>query len=173
MDIIENQDAWIAEFESNWLKHYNETGETNWKLYNIPRNKEIPAGKGINLSESRLVLISSAGLYHKETQEPYDAENDLGDYTIRLFSADTPWEELAIAHTHYDHTDVNKDPQVLLPIAHLKDLVNEGVIGELASEVVSFMGYQPDASSVANETVPAVIEAVKAIKADGALLVPS
>ena len=173
MDIIENRAEWQAEFDAGWLKHYHETGETNWKLYNLPRNKIAPSGKALDLTQSRLVLISSAGTYLKEAQEPFDDLNDLGDYTIRTYPIETQWEALAIAHTHYDHTAVNTDHQVLLPFEHLHNMVANGQIGELAPEVISFMGYQPIATNVVDETIPAIVEAVKAQNAHGALLVPA
>ena len=173
MDILEDRDAWYHEFEQNWLKRFNETGETHWKIYNHPRNQTAPEGKAIDLSNSRLVLITSAGGYLKDSQEPYDAENLLGDYSIRTFPRDTPLDQLAFAHTHYDHTAVNEDTQVLVPLRHLENLVEEGVIGELAPTVISFMGYQPNVIRVIDETIPVIQDVVRREQAHGALLVPS
>ena len=170
---MEDLAGWEAEFEANWLAHYKKTGETFFKIYNRPRNELAPSGPGIDLSRSRLALISSAGGYLRHEQEPFDAENDLGDYTIRLFPASTSFEDIAYAHTHYDHTAVNTDPQVLLPLRHLTDMVAEGVIGELAPSVISFMGYQPDVRRVVEEMIPAIIDVAKAEEIDAALLVPS
>ncbi|HRW10177.1 MAG TPA: glycine/sarcosine/betaine reductase selenoprotein B family protein, partial [Caldilineaceae bacterium] len=141
--------------------------------YKLPNNKVAPAGKGVDLSHSRLVLISSAGGYLPATQDPYDAENDLGDYTIRRFPITTPPEQIAFAHTHYDHAAVNADQQVLLPLGHLQDLVLEGKIGALAPDLISFMGYQPDAGRVVDETIPAIVAAAKEMAVQAALLVPS
>lgn len=62
------------------------------------------------MRRSRLVLISSAGGYLPAGQEPFDAANPLGDYTIRLVPSATPLAEIAYAHDHYDHTAVNTDP---------------------------------------------------------------
>jgi len=173
MDIIENHDAWVETYTDNWLAHYEKTGEVNWKLYNRPDNKTAPSGKAIALSESKLILISSAGSYIKESQEAYDAENDLGDYTIRLIPSDINFDKLAYAHTHYDHTAVNMDPQVLIPLGHLRDLVAAREIGSLTDNYISFMGYQPNAAQVVEETIPAIIEIAKAEGATAALLVPS
>ncbi len=173
MEILENYDEWVQTYRENWLCHYQETGEIDWSLYNRPDHKQAPAGKGVNLAESRLLLISSAGAYLPASQQPFDAEHDLGDYTIRAIPVTTPPAEIAFAHTHYDHTAVNSDQQVLLPLDHLHDLVREGVVGALTTELISFMGYQPDASRVADETTPAIVEAAQALHAEAALLVPS
>ncbi|MEZ4863283.1 MAG: glycine/sarcosine/betaine reductase selenoprotein B family protein [Caldilineaceae bacterium] len=173
MEVIENRAEWQRRFVEGWLHHYQTTGEIKWDLYNRPDNKTAPAGKGVVLHQSRLVLISSAGGYWAPQQAAFDAENDLGDYTIRTFPVSTPPEQIAFAHTHYDHTAVNDDQQVLLPLGHLQDLVSEGAIGELAPQVISFMGYQPDAGQVVDTTIPAILTATKEMNATAALLVPS
>ena len=173
MDILEDRDGWNHEFEQNWLKHFTETGETNWKAYNPPRNQTAPDGKAIDLRNSRLILISTAGGYLKDSQDPFDASNLLGDYSIRTFPSSTPLDQLAFAHEHYDHTAVNDDTQVLVPLRHLESLVNEGVIGEISSNVISVMGYQPNVIHVLDDLIPAIKDVVKKEQAQGALLVPS
>lgn len=173
MEILEDRNAWYETYKNGWLAHYQETNETNFKIYNRPSNENVEGLPGLDLSKSRLILITSAGSYLKDSQEPYDAAHDLGDYSIRTYPTTTAFDALAYAHTHYDHTAVNQDPQVLVPLRHLEDLVSEGVIGELATEVISYMGYQPDVLRTIDETTPAVIEAAKKMAAHAALLVPS
>ena len=173
MDILEDRDAWYSAYQEGWLRHYQETGETKWDLYKLPNNQVAPKGKAIDLAQSRLLLVSSAGGYLPATQPPFDAENALGDYTIRRFAMTTAPEQIVFVHTHYDHTAVNEDQQVLLPLGHLHDLLREGAIGELTPDLISFMGYQPDAVRVVDETIPAIVAAAKAMGAQAALLVPS
>lgn len=173
MEIVENLDQWSAEFEQNWLRHYRETGETHWKIYNRAKNRNAPGRPGIDLSQSRLVLISSAGGYLAGSQEPFDAPNLLGDYSVRPFPVGTPFNQIAYAHEHYDHTAVDADPQVLLPLRHLEAMVAEGVIGGLHPDVISFHGYQPDVRRIVHEFIPAVMAHVEAGKIEGALLVPA
>jgi hypothetical protein len=174
MDILENLEQWQTEYEQGWLAHYRETGEMDWKRYNRPKNGTAPAGPGVDLAGSRLALISSAGGYLRESQEPFSTDRaDLGDYTIRQFPSSTPLEALAFAHVAYDHTAVNEDPQVLVPLRHLEDLVSEGVIGELAPSVISFCGWLPDVVRTVNELIPTIVEVAKAEAIDAALLVPA
>jgi len=54
---------------------------------------------------------------------------------------------------HHDHTAVYADPQVLLPFHHLAAMRDEGMIGALTPNAVSFMGYQPDAGRVLDELI--------------------
>ncbi|PJF39408.1 MAG: hypothetical protein D6737_04665 [Chloroflexi bacterium] len=173
MEILENRDAWRAEFEAGWLAHLKATGEQDWPNYNRPKNTTAPSGKAIKLSESKIVLIPTAGSYLPDVHEPFDDQDPLGDYSIRLYPTSTPLDALAYSHPKYNHEAVEKDPQVLIPLRHLEDMVNEGIIGGLAEHVVSVMGYQPDVSRTLDETIPAVIEAVKKEDVQGALLVPA
>ncbi|MCU0482189.1 MAG: glycine/betaine/sarcosine/D-proline family reductase selenoprotein B [Anaerolineae bacterium] len=173
MDILENREAWYDHFRQNWLAHYEATGETNFKIYQHPKNEYAPSGKGVDLSKSKLILITSAGGYLKSSQIPFDAPNPLGDYSLRTFPFNTPFTEIDFAHDHYDHTAVNADPQVLLPLRHLEDLVTEGVIGGLHHTVISYSGYLPISARTVDELFPQVLKLVNESGAQAALLVPS
>lgn len=173
MEILEGRRDWEATFRTGWLAYYGRTGTTDFKLYNRPKNSTAPGGPGVELSRSRLVLVSTAGGYLPATQPAFDAANLLGDYTIRLIPTDTPLSDITYAHDHYDQTAVTADPQVLLPLGHLAEMVAAGQIGGLASNVISFMGYQPDVGRVLDELIPAIRTAVQAEGAQAALLVPS
>jgi hypothetical protein len=61
----------------------------------------------------------------------------------------------------------------LVPLRHLEDLVTEGVIGEMAPSVMSFMGYQPDVTRVIDELIPPILEVAQAEEVQAALLVPA
>ena len=173
MEILENREEWFKTYRDGFLAHYQATGQDEWKLYKRPTNTTAPAGPGVDLSESRLALITTAGSYLRAEQEPFDAANMLGDYTLRTFPSSTPFDALAIAHDHYDRAAVEQDPQVLVPLRHLEDLVVEGVIGEMAPSVMSFMGYQPDVTRVIDELIPPILEVAQAEEVQAALLVPA
>ena len=173
MEVLERRGQWQASFRAGWLAHYRQTGEVDWGRYNRANNKNKIAGAGIDLSSSRLLLVSSAGGYLSKGQRPFDAGNPLGDYEIRVFPSSTPLDALAFAHEHYDHAAVDLDPQVLVPLRHLGDLVDEGVIGELSPSVVSYMGYQPDLTRVVDETSSAILQVTQAERVHAVLLVPA
>ncbi|MEM7348646.1 MAG: glycine/sarcosine/betaine reductase selenoprotein B family protein [Chloroflexota bacterium] len=175
MEILEDVAQWQAEYKQNWLAHYKETGDMDWRnRYNRPKNKTAPSGSGIDLSQSRLMLISSAGGYLPESQTPFNTNKpDLGDYTLRQFPSSTSFSDIAYSHGFYDHSAVDEDPQVLLPLRHLETLADEGVIGEMASSVVSFCGWLPDVVRTIDELIPAIVAAAKAEEVDAALLVPA
>lgn len=172
MSILDNDRSWKEDFQKGWLARFQQTGKFYWDAYVRPKNQTAIAGPGVDLTTSRLMLISSAGGYLPDSQQAFDAGNPLGDYTVRVFAAETPYEKLAYAHEHYDHTAVNSDPQVLLPMGHLQEMVAEGRIGSL-TPVVSFMGYQPDVARLLDETFPAILKIAQDEKAQAAILVPS
>jgi hypothetical protein len=118
------------------------------------------------------MFITSAGVFLKDNQQPFDGSNQIGDYTLRTFPSSTPFNSLRFVHEHYDHEMVDQDPQVALPLQHLQDFVSEGCLGELDSRVVSFMGYQPDSARVVDELIPEILSVVETEKPDAALLAP-
>lgn len=172
MNILDDVQQWQNEFNKGWLAHFQRTGKPNWKIYNRPENQTLVTGAGIDLKSSRLMLISSAGAYLPEIQQPFDAGNPLGDYSIRVLPSDIPFSTLAYAHEHYDNSAVNADPQVLLPLNYLREMVSEGQVGAL-SDVASFMGYQPDVSQVLDQTIPSILKFAEDAVVDAALLVPA
>ena len=172
-EILEDLAGWQRDFEEGWLKEYQDSGVMNWKKYKRPTNNKAPSGNAIKLSESQIGLISSGGFYISASQEPFDAENDLGDYSLRKIPWETPFEDISIAHTHYDHTAVNQDSEILWPVGHLSALAKEGAIGSVASHAFSFSGYLPMAHRTVRELIPEVVAAAKEEGLDAAFLVPS
>ncbi|MEM7335341.1 MAG: glycine/sarcosine/betaine reductase selenoprotein B family protein [Chloroflexota bacterium] len=172
-DILEDLAGWQSEFEAGWYKEYQDTGVMNWKKYKRPTNQNAPSGKAVKLSNSKVGLISSGGFYLPDSQPPFDAENDLGDYTLRKIPWHTSFDDIAIAHTHYDHTAVNQDSEILWPVGHLAAFVEEGIIGSVAEHAFSFSGYLPMAHRTVNELIPEVVATAKTEGLDAAFLVPA
>ena len=172
LSIMEEPLEWLRAFQDNWLAHLEKSGETNWSVYTYVSNKLTPSGKAIQLRKSRLLLISSAGAYIPEEQNPFDEFNPLGDYSVRLIPTDIDLDRLDFSHAHMDQSAVRLDPQTLLPLTHLKNMVAEGKLGGLASVFISFNGYHPHAIRVVKELIPNILRTAKKEGVDGALLVP-
>jgi hypothetical protein len=172
MDDLEDIDQWEKEFTENRRGHYLSGGETNWSLYNHPRNAAVPGAPGVSLAHRRLMFISTAGGYIPGHQEPFDAPNQLGDYTLRTFPSTIDLARLAFEHDHYDHTMIDEDPEVALPLPLLAQMVEEGRIGRLTPSVISISGYHPNSAQVVREVVPQVVTLAKQEAAQAALLAP-
>lgn len=172
MAVLENKAAWQAYFRRNWLAELERRGAVNWEIYQHPRNERAPGTGGVELGKSRLLMITSAGAYLRDEQEPFDEPNLYGDYSVRTFPTDTPFSALAYAHGHYDPAMIQEDAQVGIPLRHLGAMVAAGVLGEIAPDVVSFMGYQPDSAKVVDDVVPRIVSLAREMAADAALLAP-
>lgn len=120
------------------------------------------------LSESRVVLLASGGVYR---------HGDIGfthkdDLTHREIPAATPTEELRVTHFAYDQTNAQKDPNVVFPLAALRTLAADGVIGSVADEALTFMGGIYSQRRLGEQLTPKLVERCHELEADIALLVP-
>jgi D-proline reductase (dithiol) PrdB len=136
-----------------------------------------PAAK--RLAESRVALLSSAGLYLEGEQPSFDLERERrepgwGDPGWRRLPADAAGGSLAMAHLHLNPADILADRNVALPVDVLRDLVADGVLGGATPEHVSVMGYQePGLAGWREETAPAIVALLREMGADGVVLAPA
>jgi D-proline reductase (dithiol) PrdB len=130
------------------------------------------------LAESRIALLTSAGLYVKSTQPSFDLEHeqthpDWGDPTWRAISASTTAADIAVAHLHINDGDLLADPEIALPMRLLGRLASEGEIGGAATEHVSVMGFQERTlREWQSKTAPEVVAHLCDQGADGLILAP-
>jgi D-proline reductase (dithiol) PrdB len=124
------------------------------------------------LGDATIAVITSGGLYIEGQQEPFAAADVYGDPSIRLLPTDTPYEHLRIAHDHYDHTVPMQDLSTINPMANLKILHEEGFIGGIYPQQISFSGYIPVWTRTLDQLVPAVLHELRGKPIDSVLLVP-
>jgi D-proline reductase (dithiol) PrdB len=136
-----------------------------------------PFGK--HLQESRIALLTSAGLYLKETQPSFDVERERanpewGDPGWRPIPVGVEPADLAVAHLHINDEDLLADPEIALPARLLEQLAAERVIGSTTSEHLSVMGYQERSlADWRDKTVHEVIAHLRDQAADGLILAPA
>lgn len=99
------------------------------------------------LHRCTVALMTSAGIYLKDEQEPFDIEREKrepawGDPTYRVIPSSVQQDQIACSHLHISHDDLLEDVDVVLPIRAFSAMAREGRIGALADEHYSFMGYQ-------------------------------
>jgi D-proline reductase (dithiol) PrdB len=144
-------------------------------LRDVPRLTDLqpaaPRPLSVALSHARVALVTSAGIT-QDGQPPMDGANIEGDYTIRELDIDAPVSALRVWHTHFDTAAAQADINVVYPVDRLKELATQGVIGQVASPAVSFMGYFSNVFRIRDEVVPAVVTAVQRSGAEAAVLVP-
>lgn len=94
------------------------------------------------LSQLRLGLMSSSGHFGVENMSQKEAEARIDDFLkvepqLSVIPMDTPVEKLRVRHGDGGSL---ADPNVDFPISRLRELQDEGRIGELALDAYSFMG---------------------------------
>ena len=136
----------LVEVQRNMLQMYPcmEHDDTPWTPMRKP------------LGESRVALVTSAGL-HLRSDRPFISDTrGKGDASYRVLPRCTPASEIIQSHTSigFDHTGIYRDINVTYPIDRLEELREQGVIGSLADNYYSFMGAIRDATELATETAP-------------------
>jgi D-proline reductase (dithiol) PrdB len=133
------------------------------------------------LRACKFALVTSAGLFHKGVEPPFDLERERqeptwGDPSFRTFPVNIKREDLTVSHLHFNPQAVLQDINVLLPIHRFKELAAEGCIQGLADEAYSFMGYQgfpPDTRAWRETYAPQVAAKLKNADVDCVFLTPA
>lgn len=131
------------------------------------------------LAESRIALLTSAGIYLKASQPSFDLDReqthpDWGDPTWRSIPAGTRPDEIGVAHLHINDEDIRADPEIALPLRLLEQLVDEGVVGGAVADHVAVMGYQDRAlPEWRATTAPAIAAFLREQGAEGLVLAPA
>jgi D-proline reductase (dithiol) PrdB len=131
------------------------------------------------LDEARIALLSSAGMFMSNSQEPFDLERERreptwGDPTFRVIPSEVSQSQIDVSHLHINTADLLKDINVALPIDRLNELVDEGVVGAAATEHYSLMGYQQEGVEVwETETGPEIAARCHAADIDALILAPA
>ncbi len=125
-----------------------------------------PLGKP--LSECRLGLVASGGIY-AAGQVAFHYKDDT---SIRSIPNDIKTGNLRVTHFAYDLTAARTDPNVVFPIDTLRNLRQEGFIGDLANHFYGFMGGIYSAKRVIKDVAPQLTKCLLAEKVDALLLVP-
>ena len=120
------------------------------------------------MSEWRVGLVASGGIYALG-QVAFHFRDDV---SYREIHRDTPTEDLRITHFAYDYADARRDPNVVFPLAALRGLANEGVIGSVSERAYTFMGGIYSARKVRDTLAPALADRLVADEVDVALMVP-
>ncbi|HEV8440680.1 MAG TPA: glycine/sarcosine/betaine reductase selenoprotein B family protein [Methylomirabilota bacterium] len=131
-----------------------------------------PLGRPVR--QSRIALVTTAGV-HLRTDPPFDMGDPDGDPSFRTIPSDADARGLTITHKYYDHGAADRDINVVLPLARLRELLAEGRIGGIAPRAYSFMGHIDGRhlATLVERTAPAVAARLHADDADAVVLTPA
>lgn len=124
------------------------------------------ASLSLPLAHSRVALVTASGAYVRG-QAPFDRA---GDHSFREVPADTPGDRIAFGSGGYDHSDVNRDPNCMLPLDCLRKLVAAGDVGGATEAHIGFQGGGGDIDQIRDRLAPAVVDRLKQMHADAVLL---
>ncbi len=89
------------------------------------------------IDKARFALVTSAGVYIKGQQEPFDLDGERknplwGDPSYRAIPADVTQDQIGVAHLHINPEDIEQDVNIVLPIHRFQELAESGEIGAVA-----------------------------------------
>ena len=123
-----------------------------------------------DLAKSTIAIVTAGGV-HLKKQEPFNIADELGDLTYRIFAEDVDSSDLKVTHHHYDHSDADKDINVVFPIDVLRDLQSEGFIRDTAKKHVGYMGYTMQLKAMYEGTAREIANEIdKGSRADAVVL---
>jgi len=139
-----------------------------WESVDIPWT---PVTK--TLATSTIALVTTAGVHHRE-QEPFDMKDHDGDPSFRVIDFRKSISSLMITHDYYDHTDADRDINIVFPIERLREFEQEGRIGHVTDQHYSFMGHitGKHIPTLIYKTAPQVSRNLKKAHVDIVLLTP-
>jgi D-proline reductase (dithiol) PrdB len=125
------------------------------------------------LREATVAVVTTAGVHHRD-QKPFDMKDPNGDPSFRVIDSSRSPSSLMITHDYYDHSDADRDINIVFPLDRLREMVAEGTIGGLSEKHYSFMGHidGPNISALVEDTGPRVAEAIVKDGVDIVLLTP-
>lgn len=125
------------------------------------------------LSESTVGIVTSAAFY-APGQEPFDPSVRGGDYSYRIIPGDILVETLRNSHKSdaFDRSGIEKDKNLALPLDRLRELKQDGLIGEVAKRHYSLMGSITAPARLVKITAPEIAAGLQAESVDAVLLTP-
>jgi D-proline reductase (dithiol) PrdB len=144
-------------------------------------NQLLGQGEGIPfaqlrrpLAKSRVALLTTGGI-HLPDQPPFNMDDPDGDASYRIIPGEVALADLTITHKYYNHESADRDPQVIFPLDHFRDLVAKGVVGSIAPRHFGLMGHieGEEVPKLLGQTAPDVAGKLRADGVDFAFLTPA
>lgn len=141
----------MAEFSELSLRHRLEMAVYRWR-----RVEPLTlAPLAVPLSEARVALVTTAGLYRPGIDEPFERVRG-GDFSYRAIPDSVELSSLTVGQTSsaFDREPVEADRNMALPTERLRAMVARGVVGSAAPRHLSFNGSIPAPGRLVRETAP-------------------
>jgi D-proline reductase (dithiol) PrdB len=125
------------------------------------------------VSKARIAVVTSAAFFRPD-HAPFDTSIRGGDYSFREIPLETDLSTLQIGHKSdaFDHSGVESDKNLALPLDRLRELKAEGRIGDVAQRHYSLMGSISAPARLMSITAPEIAGKLSEDQVDGVLLTP-
>jgi len=126
------------------------------------------------LKDCKVALVTTSGVHHSE-QDPFDMQDSDGDPSFRAIDGASIMSAYKITHDYYDHSDAEKDLNIIFPLQRLNELQQEGKIGKVAGTHFSFMGHIDGRhiATLVSKSAKQVVDRLKQDAVDIVLLTPA
>jgi D-proline reductase (dithiol) PrdB len=125
------------------------------------------------LNQARIALVTTAGFYLPD-QIPFDQSFRHDDCSYREIPWGTPVDVLQIGQSSdaFDHSGIEADRNLTLPLDRLQELVEGGAVGEAAPRHFSIMGSIIAPARLISDSGPEIARKLREDQVDGVLLAP-
>ncbi len=129
------------------------------------------------LNQTTIALVTSAGISLKK-DTPFDMEREKkdplwGDRSYRALPRETTERDIDVNHLHINTTYIQKDLNVILPLARMAEFEEERRIGRLAPTAYSFYGFQWQNTDFLGEAILPISKKMKSEGVEAVLLTPA
>lgn len=120
------------------------------------------------IARCKVALMSSGGILYRD-QPRFHRE----DASWREIPKNATQADLDVWHFGYRTDDARIDHNCVFPLARMRELESEGVIGQLSDPAYSFMGGIYSSRRVRDELAPAIADELKRAHVEAFYLVPA
>jgi len=133
----------------------------------LPEFESTPWQTPPPLNESRIAIISTAGLHRHEDRTFAGGATD-----YRILPGDLDYADLAMSHVsvNFDRSGFQQDVDVVFPMRRLRELEQAGEIASVAAWHYSFMGATDPTGMV--DSALDVARLLQQDEVDAAILIP-
>jgi D-proline reductase (dithiol) PrdB len=125
------------------------------------------------LSDATIAVVTT-GAFYLPDQPPFDGSIRGGDWSYREIPATADVRTLRIAHKSdaFDHTGIEADQNLALPLDRLRELAARGALGRVAGRHFSFMGSVNAPGRLMDTSAPDAAQKLSEDGVDAVLLTP-
>jgi D-proline reductase (dithiol) PrdB len=128
------------------------------------------------LAQCTVAFVTSAGLSVRGDR-PFDQEIErrdpwFSDPSWRRIPLGTASADVCVSHLHINPSFAREDLGCILPLQALAELASAREIGRAAPSHYSYMGYTLRPRRLLEDSVPEIIEGLRAEQVDAVVLVP-